>query len=154
VHAGAGRAARPGRHAVGDRWQLDETNGKAAGRWRYLDRAIDHPGQLIDVFVSARRDVRAARRLVQQAIGATKVTPAESRTDLVPLSPAVLAALLPVAWQRSDQAGAAMTSWLLRGWRPGGWRLRWTSWPWSSAAARSSRLQLARADTMQQRPDG
>jgi transposase, IS6 family len=69
VHAGAGRAARPGRHAVGDRWQVDETDGKAAGRWRYLDRAIDHPGQLIDVLVSARRDATAARRFVERTSG-------------------------------------------------------------------------------------
>ena len=27
-------AARPCRHAVGDRWQVDETYVKVAGRWR------------------------------------------------------------------------------------------------------------------------
>ena len=27
-------AARPCRHAVGDRWQVDETDVKVAGRWR------------------------------------------------------------------------------------------------------------------------
>ena len=34
-------AARPCRHAVGDRWQVDETYVKVAGRWRSVDRAID-----------------------------------------------------------------------------------------------------------------
>ena len=34
-------AARPCRHAVGDRWQVDETYVKVAGRWRYVYRAID-----------------------------------------------------------------------------------------------------------------
>jgi hypothetical protein len=34
-------AARPCRHAVGDRWFVDETYVKVAGRWRYVYRAID-----------------------------------------------------------------------------------------------------------------
>lgn len=33
-------AARPGRHATGDRWFVDETYVKVAGRWRYLYRAM------------------------------------------------------------------------------------------------------------------
>jgi transposase InsO family protein len=34
-------AARPARHATGDRWFVDETYVKVAGRWRYLYRAVD-----------------------------------------------------------------------------------------------------------------
>src|SRR4030095_1726729 len=34
-------AARPCRHAVGNRWQVDETNTRVAGQWRYVYRAID-----------------------------------------------------------------------------------------------------------------
>jgi IS6 family transposase len=34
-------AARPCRHRVGDRWQMDEIYVKVAGRWRYIYRAID-----------------------------------------------------------------------------------------------------------------
>jgi IS6 family transposase len=45
-------AARPCRHAVGTRWRVDETYVKVAGRWRYVYRAIDQFGQVIDVFVS------------------------------------------------------------------------------------------------------
>jgi hypothetical protein len=33
-------AARPCRHAVGDRWEVDETYVKVAGRWRYGYRAM------------------------------------------------------------------------------------------------------------------
>jgi transposase, IS6 family len=58
-------AARPCRHAVGDRWQVDETYVKVANRWRYVYRAIDQFGQVIDVFVSSRRDATAARRFFQ-----------------------------------------------------------------------------------------
>jgi transposase-like protein len=62
-------AARPCRHAVGDRWYVDETYVKVAGRWRYVYRAIDQYGQIIDVYVSARRDALAARRFFAAALG-------------------------------------------------------------------------------------
>ena len=63
-------AARPCRHAVGDRWEVDETYVKVAGRWRYVYRAIDQFGQVIDVFVSACRDAKDAHRFFLQAAGA------------------------------------------------------------------------------------
>jgi transposase-like protein len=78
-------AARPCRHAVGDRWQVDETYVRVAGQWRYAYRAIDQFEQVIDVFVSARRDAKAARRFFDQAINATKVTPTEVTTDQAPV---------------------------------------------------------------------
>ena len=37
-------AARSARHATGDRWFIDETYVKVAGRWLYLYRAIDQHG--------------------------------------------------------------------------------------------------------------
>ena len=70
-------AARPSRRAVDDRWQVDETYVKVAGQWRYVYRAIDQFGQVIDVFVSARRDTKAARRFLQRAIGTMRVAPVE-----------------------------------------------------------------------------
>ena len=45
-------AARPSRHATGDRWFVDETYVKVAARWTYLSRAIDQHGQVIDVLVA------------------------------------------------------------------------------------------------------
>jgi transposase, IS6 family len=50
-----GEAARPCRHGIGDRWRVDETYVKVAGRWQYIYRAIDQVGQVIDVFVSTSR---------------------------------------------------------------------------------------------------
>jgi IS6 family transposase len=43
-------AAQPCRHAVGSRWHVDETYVKVASRWRYVYRAIDQVGQVIDVY--------------------------------------------------------------------------------------------------------
>jgi transposase-like protein len=96
-------AARPCRHAVGDRWWVDETYVKVAGRWRYAYRAIDQFGQVIDVFVSPRRDVKAARRFFQRAISTTKATPVEVVTDRAATYPVVLEELLPAAWHRTEQ---------------------------------------------------
>jgi transposase-like protein len=96
-------AARPCRHRVGDRWQVDETYLKVAGRWRYVYRAIDQFGQVIDVFVSPRRDSTAARRFFERAIGTTKILPSEVVTDLAPTYPVVLEELLPTAWHRTDR---------------------------------------------------
>jgi len=96
-------AARPCRHAVGDHWQVDETYVKVAGRWRYVYRAIDQSGQVVDVFVSIQRDAKAARRFFERAIGTTKVMPAEVVTDRAPTYPLVIEELLPAAWHRTDR---------------------------------------------------
>jgi hypothetical protein len=54
-------AARFARHSPGDRWHVDETYIKVNGVWRYVYRAVDQRGQVIDVLVSARRNGDAAR---------------------------------------------------------------------------------------------
>jgi len=97
-------AARPCRHAVGDHWQVDETYVKVAGRWRHVYPAIDQSGQVVDVFVSIRRDAKAAWRFFERAIGTTKVMPAEVVTDRAPTYPLVIEELLPAAWHRTDRS--------------------------------------------------
>jgi transposase, IS6 family len=82
---------------------VDETYVKVAGRWRYVYRAIDQFGQVIDVFVSPQRDGRAARRFFEQAIGTTQIPPIEVVTDQAPTYPVVLDELLPAAWHRTDR---------------------------------------------------
>src|SRR5512132_1702773 len=74
-----------------------------AGRWRYVYRAIDQFGQVIDVFVSAHRDAKAARRFFEQAIATTKVAPVEVVTDRAATYPMVLEELLPAPWHRTEQ---------------------------------------------------
>jgi transposase-like protein len=54
--------------------------------WRYVYRAVDQDGQVIDVLVSARRDAGAARRFFRRALSTLKVTPAEVATDAAPRS--------------------------------------------------------------------
>ncbi|MFN0088748.1 MAG: IS6 family transposase [Acidimicrobiales bacterium] len=61
-------AARPCRHGVGDRWFVDETYVKVGAVWRYVYRAVDQHGQVIDVMVSKTRDIAAARKFFTRAI--------------------------------------------------------------------------------------
>lgn len=67
-------AARPCQHTPGDRWFVDETYVKVSGRWRYVYRAIDQFGQVIDAFVTDKRDLAAARRFFTRALTITTLT--------------------------------------------------------------------------------
>jgi putative transposase len=49
-------------------WRLDETYITVKGEWRYLDRAVDKPGQTIDVLLTEERDEQAAKRFLTKAI--------------------------------------------------------------------------------------
>jgi transposase-like protein len=96
-------AARPRRHAIGARWEVDETYVKVAGVWRYIYRAVDQYGQIIDVFVSPRRDATAARRFFDHAIATTRTRPTEVVTDRAATYPIVLDEVLPGAWHRTER---------------------------------------------------
>jgi hypothetical protein len=76
---------------------------KPMGGRRYVYRAIDQFGQVIDVFAAPRRDAAAARRFLERAIGTTKRAPVEVITDKAAAYPAMLDELLPGAWHRTDQ---------------------------------------------------
>jgi len=56
------------RGVAGQSWYLDETYIKVSGRWRYLYRAIDREGNLLDSMLSDHRDKHAARRFLRRLI--------------------------------------------------------------------------------------
>jgi transposase-like protein len=95
-------AARPCRHAVGDRWQADETYVKVAGQWRYVYRAVDQFGGHRRVHVTTTRRT-----------GGSPVLRAGPRHDQGQPDrgchrpgrhlPIVLDELLPAAWHRTEQ---------------------------------------------------
>ena len=76
---------------------------KVSGLWRYVYRAIDQYGQVIDVYVSVRRDTHAARRFFADALAATRITPVEVATDRAAVYPAVLEELLPMAHHNTER---------------------------------------------------
>ncbi len=53
---------------VGRFWRLDETYIKVKGEWVYLYRAVDKQGATVDFYLSAQRDVAAAKRFLKRAI--------------------------------------------------------------------------------------
>ena len=95
-------AARPGRHLAGDRWFVDETYVKVAGVWRYVYRAVDQHGQVIDVYVSTQRDIAAARTFFTAAL-AVHGEPAEVITDRAAPLAHVIDDLLPAALHTTEQ---------------------------------------------------
>jgi transposase-like protein len=74
-------AAPPCRHSAGDRWFVDATYVKVAGVWRYVYRAVDQHGQVIDILVSKRRNVPAATKFFETML-AGRERPREVTTDL------------------------------------------------------------------------
>ncbi|GAA4567746.1 hypothetical protein GCM10023176_20650 [Micromonospora coerulea] len=76
-------------------WFVDETYVRVNGVWRYVYRAVDQYGQVIDVLVSARWDADAARRFFRRALSTLKVTPREVVTDAAAVYPRVLDEVIP-----------------------------------------------------------
>jgi transposase, IS6 family len=95
-------AARPCRHAAGGHWFVDETYVKVSGTWRYVYRAADQNGQVIDVFLSRRRDLNAATRFFAAAI-ASHGEPSEITTDRAHALVRVVLELLPATLHDTTQ---------------------------------------------------
>jgi IS6 family transposase len=95
-------AARPVRHPAGDRWFVDETYVKAAGAWSDVPRAVDQHGQVIDVYLSRRRDIRSARAFFTAALAVHR-RPGEVITDRAPGLANMIEELLPVALHNTGQ---------------------------------------------------
>ena len=57
---------------------------KVSGRWRYLYRAIDRDGNLLDSMLSEQRDRAAARRFLRRLVEIALRTPLRVTTDQHP----------------------------------------------------------------------
>jgi putative transposase len=66
---------------VGRSWYVDETYIRVHGGWKYLYRAIDHDGALVDVMLSEHHDLAAAKAFFRSAKAVTGVTPNRVTTD-------------------------------------------------------------------------
>ncbi len=71
--------------------------------WRYVYRAVDQHSQVIDVYVSPKGDIAAARRFFTGAL-AGNAAPVEVVTDKAPaLATNVIRALLPTVFHNTEQ---------------------------------------------------
>jgi putative transposase len=66
---------------IGRSWYLDETYIRVHGCWKYLYRAIDRDGALVDAMLSEHRDLAAAKAFFRSAKMVTGVTPDRVTTD-------------------------------------------------------------------------
>jgi putative transposase len=65
----------------GDRWFLDEVVVNIQGKRRYLWRAVDQDGDLIDILVQKRKDTQAARRFFRKLLRSQTEVPVEITMD-------------------------------------------------------------------------
>jgi transposase-like protein len=61
-------------------WRVDETYVRVGGQWKYLFRAVDKHGRLIDFMLTDRRNTRAAHRFLGKALKIMRHWPPSSIT--------------------------------------------------------------------------
>ncbi|MET9831977.1 IS6 family transposase [Streptomyces sp. NPDC006385] len=78
TYANGLRRCRP---RPGDKWLLDKVFIKITGEPKYLWRAVDADGTVLDILVRGRRDKAAARRFFRRLLKATRTVPRVIVTD-------------------------------------------------------------------------
>ncbi|MFE4822181.1 IS6 family transposase [Streptomyces sp. NPDC056704] len=68
----------------GDKWHLDEVFIKVNGVQKYLWRAVDQDGNVLDILVQNRRDKAAARRFFRRLMKKTRSVPRVIVTEWSP----------------------------------------------------------------------
>jgi putative transposase len=69
------------RSQPGDKWHLDEVFIKINGKTRYLWRAVDQHGNVLDVLVTAKRDKQAAKGFFRKLLKGCRYVPRVIITD-------------------------------------------------------------------------
>ena len=65
----------------GDTFFIDEVFVKIGGKQRYLWRAVDQDGEVVDVFLQVRRDGKAAKRFFKRLLRCHQAEPRKIVTD-------------------------------------------------------------------------
>jgi putative transposase len=64
------KMARKYKRPIGGSWRMDGTYIKVKGVWKYLYRAVDKQGKTDNFLLTAKRDMAAAKRFFDKAMGA------------------------------------------------------------------------------------
>jgi putative transposase len=92
------RRSRPG-----DRWHLDEVFIKVNGKMRYLWRAVDQDGNVLDILVTDKRDTAAAKRFFRKLLKGTETVPRVVVTDKLRSYGAAHRQVMPSVEHRSSK---------------------------------------------------
>ncbi|MER6441920.1 IS6 family transposase [Streptomyces sp. NPDC001185] len=92
------RQSRPG-----DKWHLDEVFLKINGERKYLWRAVDQDGNVLDILVQNLRDKAAARRLFRRLMKTTGTVPRVVVTDKLRSYGAAHREIMPSVEHRSHR---------------------------------------------------
>ena len=68
-------------HGFGDTFYIDEVFVKINGKQRYLWRAVDQDGEVVDVYLQAKRDGAAAKRFFKRLLRSHGCEPRKIVTD-------------------------------------------------------------------------
>ena len=79
----------------GDTWYVDEVFVRIDSRHRYLYRAVDQDGDVIDIFVQEKRDARAAKTFFRRLVKRNGGTPRVVVTDKLRSYPPALQDTMP-----------------------------------------------------------
>jgi putative transposase len=100
AYAAALRRRRP---KTGDKWHLDEVFVKINGTRKYLWRAVDAEGNVLDILLQNRRDEAAARRFSRKLMLKTCSVPRVIVTDKLRSYSAAHRAVMPSVEHRSHK---------------------------------------------------
>ncbi|MEU9057169.1 IS6 family transposase, partial [Streptomyces sp. NPDC048384] len=100
AYASSLRRRRP---QPGDTWHLDEVFLRIGGKQKYLWRAVDADGNVLDVLVQNRRDKAAARRFFRRLVKRTGQVPRVMITDKLKSYGAAHREVMPSVEHRSHK---------------------------------------------------
>ena len=90
-------------NGYGDTWYVDEVFVRIGGKQRYLYRAVDQDGDVIDIFVQKKRDARAAKRFFRRLVRRHRGTPRVLVTDKLRSYPPAAKDVMPDSIHVTDQ---------------------------------------------------
>ena len=97
------RTLRRRRGRQGDTWHLDELFVTLNGRRRYLWRAVDEDGDVLDILVQSRRNRRAAVRFFRKLLKRQGCVPRRLITDKLRSYPAARRIVMPSVVHVTDR---------------------------------------------------